>query len=72
MKAWKANLGEGLPLCCAKCGKTRFELVDDGLQCIYDGWIHYLTEEQIAAIRRKGLDKMKSVCHDRGNGKEAA
>ena len=72
MKAMKERLGTELPRCCAKCGKTRFELVDDGLQCIYDGWIYYLTEEQIAAIRREGLDKMKPVCQDRGNGKEAA
>ena len=72
MKAWKANLGEAPPHCCAKCGRSEFELVDDGLQCLYDGWMIYLTDEQIAAFRIGGLDKMKSVCHDRGNGKEAA
>lgn len=72
MKAWKASIGVAPPTQCAKCGRSEFELVDDGLQCLYDGWIAYLTDEQIAAFRREGLDKMKTVCHDRGNGKEAA
>ena len=65
-KTIQANLSAVLPKCCAKCGGVRFEVVEDGLQCIYDGWICYLIDELIEAIRREGLDKMKTVCHDRG------
>jgi len=65
------DLEKALPRCCAKCGGTSFELTEDGLQCIYDGWIYYLSPDQIDAIKREGLDKTESVCNDRGNGKEA-
>lgn len=53
MKAWKANLGEASPARCAKCGGTQFEIVEDGVQCLYDGWIHYMTGEQIELLRRE-------------------
>jgi len=65
MKAIK-NLDKELPLCCAKCGGTRFEVVEDGLQCFFDGWIHYFSDDQIAAFRKRALDKTNPVCKDRG------
>jgi len=65
------DLEKALPRCCAKCGGTSFELVEDGIQCINDGWIYYLSDEQIDTIKREGLDKMNPVCKDRCNGKEA-
>jgi len=66
MKALKVLQTE-LPRRCAKCGSERFELEEDGLQCFYCCWIFYLTDAQIDAIKREGLDKTKSVCNDRSN-----
>ena len=52
-KSIKENLGKAPPERCPKCGGTQFELVEDGIQCLYDGWMHYLTDEQIKELRRE-------------------
>jgi len=70
MKAIKENSGKAIPRCCAKCGGIRFETVEDGIQCFYCGWLFYLTDEQIEAIQRGGLDKTNPACKDSATGKE--
>jgi len=56
------DLTRDIPRCCAKCGGTNFELVEDGIQCINDGWLFYLSDEQIETIKQAALDKTNSVC----------
>lgn len=45
---------------CPKCGKRSLEFRpgDLTLVCIYDGWVHYLSHDQVE-ILRQGLDKTK-------------
>jgi len=49
-----AKLSDVLPVCCAKCGGTRFSVVEDGVQCINDGWVCYLTDELIETLSPMG------------------
>jgi len=49
-----AKLSSVLPVCCSKCGGTRFSVVEDGVQCINDGWVCYLTDELIETLSPRG------------------